>query len=58
MSNIASVTDPETGAVTLYLRDVKGGPIVTGKDLTEAMQRWQEAFALFEITKAFSYFEA
>lgn len=52
-SEIASVTNPENGEVTLYLANAKGGPIVTGTSYTHAMSRWHEAFGLFQLASAF-----
>ena len=51
-NKIALVTNPETGEVTLYLKNVRGGPVITGRDMTEALLKWQDAFALFEFAKA------
>lgn len=50
---IAHITNPATGEVTLYLRDVKGGPVISGRTLTEAMTKWQEAFALYQLAEYF-----
>lgn len=52
-SKIGQATDPKTGAVTLFLKNVKGGPVVTGANLTEAMLRWKEAFMLYKFVYAF-----
>jgi hypothetical protein len=51
-SELAHRTNPENGEVTLYLKNTTGGPIITGKSLTEAMLKWQEAFALYRFTQS------
>lgn len=52
-NKISSVTNPETGEVTLYLANEKGGPVISGRDMAHALERWQAAFALYGMAKFF-----
>lgn len=52
-AEIASVVNPDTGEVTLYISNENWGPIVTGKNLADAKQKMLEAFGLSMIVNSF-----
>jgi hypothetical protein len=47
-TTIDSKTDISTGEVTIFLKDVEGGPIVTSKDLSEATSKWNKVFGIYK----------
>ncbi len=52
-SDIHIATNPKNGEVTLCLSNVQGGPVVTGKDLAEAMAKLKDGLDLFSVLTSF-----
>ena len=48
--------DSETGEVVAYRDDLPGGPIVTGKDLEEATQKFNEAMTVYQVAMQYTVF--
>ncbi len=47
---IMSITNSENGEVTMFLKG-SGGPIITGKNMFEAKEKFNEALKLFNAVK-------
>ena len=52
-ANMATITDPSTGEVTMYIHNEKWGPIVTGATVEEAKAKMSKAFLLSLIANTF-----
>lgn len=52
-AEISVITNPETGEVTLFISNETWGPVVTGKNLSEAKSKMREAFGLTMIANSF-----
>lgn len=52
-AEIAVVTNPNNGEVTLYVSNEPWGPVVTGKNLAEAKAKMNEAFGLTMIANSY-----
>jgi hypothetical protein len=50
---IAAVTDPDTGEVTMFTKNEKGGPVVTGATAAEAKAKMPEALLLSHLINIF-----
>lgn len=48
--------DSETGEVVAYCDDLPGGPVVTGKDLEEATQKFNEAMNAYRVAMQYIVF--
>lgn len=48
-SRIAERIDPFTGHITMFLSDVPGGPIMTGKTREEALRKMRQAMPVYRI---------
>jgi len=45
---IPSITNKENGEVTMFLSNVNGGPIITGKNIYEAKSKFNDALKLYD----------
>ena len=43
---VMKVINPDSGHVTLCLKNEKGGPIITGKNIIEAKEKFKEAIEI------------
>lgn len=50
---ISSIVNHKNGEVTLFLSNISGGPIVTGKNMDDAKSKMKEAFGISLVAASF-----